>query len=276
MINRKDAIRELMISLLVAQAGDGIEIGGAVGGVVAKKEAYRHRDGDAEHNPQERQRGGNGRSDGSNQEGDARADGNSYRATGEREHGGLEQELYADVGAACADGLTNPDFAGAFGDGDEHDVHDSDAAHQQSDGADDAGENDQRARELVPERAEEIGSGDLEIVFTLGRHAADVAHDVLDLFDTGLGVDAGFDRKGDNQLFRLGPFLVEVAEGDNGELVDTGTSEKAGLAGEDSDHLIVLAVEMNNFAERVDAGKQGVGDVGADYDHRAGVFLVKA
>ena len=45
-----------------------------------------------------------------------------------REQGGLDEELGDDVQAGGAQGAADADFAGAFGDGGEHDVHDADAA----------------------------------------------------------------------------------------------------------------------------------------------------
>ena len=50
----------------------------------------------------------------------------------------FEEELREDVAAAGAEGFEEADFAGALGDGDEHDVHDADAADAEGHGSDDA------------------------------------------------------------------------------------------------------------------------------------------
>jgi len=50
-----------------------------------------------------------------------------------------------------ADGFANADFSRALGNRNQHDVHDSDAAYQQADGADDASEQHHGAGELVPQ-----------------------------------------------------------------------------------------------------------------------------
>ncbi len=58
----------------------------------------------------------------------------------EGEDQAFEQELREYVAAACAEGFEDADLAGALGDGDEHDVHDADAADGEGHGADDAEE----------------------------------------------------------------------------------------------------------------------------------------
>ena len=50
---------------------------------------------------------------------------------GERD--GLDEELEQHLAGAGADGEADADLAGALGDGDEHDVHDADAADEQAD-----------------------------------------------------------------------------------------------------------------------------------------------
>ncbi len=49
---------------------------------------------------------------------------------------GFDEELVEDLVAARADGLAQADLAGSFGDRDQHDVHDADAADDQGDHAD--------------------------------------------------------------------------------------------------------------------------------------------
>ena len=55
------------------------------------------------------------------------------------QHERFGEELEKDVAVVCADGFAQADFSCAFGYGDEHDVHNADAADQEADGAD-AGE----------------------------------------------------------------------------------------------------------------------------------------
>ncbi len=67
--------------------------------------------------------------DGDNDTGDAGEEGQDEA---------FQQELGEDVAAAGAEGFHDADFAGSLGDGDQHDVHDADAADGEGHGADDA------------------------------------------------------------------------------------------------------------------------------------------
>ena len=54
----------------------------------------------------------------------------------------FDEELAADVACGGAESFADADLAGALGDGDEHDVHDADAAErerEQSDGGEEEG-----------------------------------------------------------------------------------------------------------------------------------------
>jgi hypothetical protein len=75
--------------------------------------------------------------DGGHSGGDALPEQDADRAAEEAEHDGFDEELEEDGGGSGADGLAEADLAGAFGDGDEHDVHDADATDEEGD-ADDA------------------------------------------------------------------------------------------------------------------------------------------
>ena len=51
----------------------------------------------------------------------------------QRQQDGLEQELGEDRALGRTDRFADADLAGALGDGDEHDVHDADAADEERD-----------------------------------------------------------------------------------------------------------------------------------------------
>ena len=74
------------------------------------------------------------------------ADEDAAAAADQREQHGLEQELGEDRRLGCADGLADPDLAGALGDGDEHDVHHADPADEQRDRRDRAEQRREGAR----------------------------------------------------------------------------------------------------------------------------------
>ena len=56
------------------------------------------------------------------------------------EQNGFQQKLDQDGARLCADSLAQTDFAGAFGDGYQHDIHHADAADQQRNSGDSAQE----------------------------------------------------------------------------------------------------------------------------------------
>src|SRR4029077_17872611 len=66
-----------------------------------------------------------------------------------------------------ADGLANADLAGALGDGDQHDVHDADAADEQGDEGHDQQHDSQRERNVF--RGTQDGSERLNVILGLGR-----------------------------------------------------------------------------------------------------------
>src|SRR5579859_2271807 len=132
-------------SLLIAESVDGSECGGPVGRV------------DAEEQPdEERYTEGQGhgvglddRRDPDDLEMAAYDPGGHARETAdERQQDRLDQELAENVELAGADRLADPDLTSAFGDGDEHDVHHADSAHEQADG-----------RHRAEEHGEGLGGG---------------------------------------------------------------------------------------------------------------------
>ena len=66
-----------------------------------------------------------------NKEGANVAESEAHDAAHDAENHGFEEELQKDVAAAGANGFADTDFACAFGDGDEHDIHDADAANDE-------------------------------------------------------------------------------------------------------------------------------------------------
>ncbi len=89
--------------------------------------------------------------------------------------------MQKDIAAARAERFANADFAGAFGDADQHDVHDDDAADDQRDGSDGDGD-DERKTELMSfhKREERIAGFDGEIVFGAVFEMMAAAHDLAD------------------------------------------------------------------------------------------------
>ena len=65
------------------------------------------------------------------QDRDASAKQDTQGAADKAQHDGLDEELPQDVVAAGADGHPQTDFPRSLGDGDEHDIHDAHAAHDE-------------------------------------------------------------------------------------------------------------------------------------------------
>ena len=75
--------------------------------------------------------------------------------------------------------FADADFAGAFGDADQHDVHDADAAHQQAQSGNGDGDQADQPGDLVELLNDLVRRGDGEIVRLVGLEAADAAHDAF-------------------------------------------------------------------------------------------------
>ena len=80
------------------------------------------------------------------------------------------QKLIQDLATWRADGFANADFAGALFHGDQHDVHDADAADEQRDKGDHQKDDGQRERNIF--RGAEDRGERLHVVFGAGRMAA--------------------------------------------------------------------------------------------------------
>src|SRR5699024_2153009 len=113
-----------------------LEAGGLDGGVHAEDNAQRHRDGG-------RSQGHPGAGNQDHIEGQLAHDqspdiayDNAEQSADAADHGCFNQKLDNDASALGADGLADADLPGALGDGDQHNVHNADAAHQQGDGGD--------------------------------------------------------------------------------------------------------------------------------------------
>src|SRR5271170_1294440 len=113
---------QLQIRLFVAQGFDGIEARGFGGRPDAEDQADADRDREADDDGPGGYDGFQ-RTDHGNQEDDGAADDDADDAAGSSERHSFEEELPGDIAAARADGFAHADFAGALGDGYQHDIH---------------------------------------------------------------------------------------------------------------------------------------------------------
>src|ERR1700687_6345639 len=116
--------------LLVAQAFDGIELGGADSGNGAEQDANQRADGNGNDGRETGNRNaiGGEEADGV---GDGESNNNAEDAADEGDENGLGKELEADLALGGADCFADADLANAGADRGQHDVHDADAADQQ-------------------------------------------------------------------------------------------------------------------------------------------------
>src|SRR5216684_5587518 len=108
---------------------------------------------------------------------------------------GLEQELPGDITAARADRFAHANFAGALGDAHEHDVHDADAADEQTDAAEDDGGDVNHHHDVVKLLDFLSGGANREIELAVVGDVATAAQHFGGLDDglvehVGIGLDA--------------------------------------------------------------------------------------
>src|SRR5216684_7367991 len=118
--------------LLVAQAFDGIELGGADSGNGAEQDANQRGNNDGDDGGEAR----NGDAilgEVADGEGDGEPDDDAKDAADKGDEDGFREELETNLAFGGADRFADADLANAGADGGEHDVHDADAADQQHD-----------------------------------------------------------------------------------------------------------------------------------------------
>src|ERR1043165_5391930 len=125
---------------LVPEGFDRVQPGRSIGRVDAEEQPDRDRDEKREKDRRDRHHGGREAGGGDRRKVRSlrrqRAAGYAQRPAQAAENHRLDEELGEDVAPARADGLADADLARPLGDGDQHDVHDSDPAHDERDAGD--------------------------------------------------------------------------------------------------------------------------------------------
>src|SRR5208337_580133 len=174
----------------------------------------------------------------------------------------LGQKLKENVAAARAQRFLHADFAGALGDGDEHDVHQADAADAEREGADETEQNleadgdDLELVNLLHEIKDHQRAAVGGIEFVLRTH--DVAHGLLDpLIVAGLVIEPdGVEVVS----------VLEVTHGGEGDVDDAIDIVVAGLhlGAKHADDFKADAIDADMLAEGVASGKKFFFSVGTD------------
>ena len=208
------------------------------------------------------------------QHGDEDGDGDAQQAAGAGERHGFHQELADDVAAARAHGLAHADFACALGDGDQHDVHDADTAHQQAQSRNRDGHQADEAGDVVELLDDLVGRGDGEIVFGAGGQTADAAHDAFHLLESPLA-HAGPGLGDDHETVHLRVTASGGAQRDIDFVVLAVLAEESALGlGVDAGDGVLGAIHHEGAIHGMSVGEKGLGHAGADDGHvgaRAGL-----
>ncbi len=234
----------------VTEGVDGVFAGGFDGGIDAKDEADDDGSGESDHEDIDvdvRVKRSNNRK----KEGEDIAKGEATDAAEGREDEAFKEEFLEDVTGGCTDGFSDADFAGAFGDRDEHNIHDADAADDEGD----AGHDGEHARDKTEEvrsrvrnvvaihnREVFVALFDLgQLSFNLFREGSEGASvfgfdvDLLDLERDALGLqEVGVDENGVieiNVIIIDRVFFVVEETGDKESDAEGGESATDGILG---------------------------------------------
>src|SRR5215207_5620119 len=138
--------------LLPPQGFDGFQPCRTVGRQDPEDEPHQRRHPEGQPDGRTGHRGGDDRVDLGQQCRDPDAEADACEPADQGQEQRLEEKLKQHVGVRCSDHLADPDLPGAFGDGDEHDVHDPDAADQQGDASNATEEDGEEIRDQGEDR----------------------------------------------------------------------------------------------------------------------------
>src|SRR5882724_6567575 len=183
-------------NLFVAQGVNRVEVGGFPGGVGSENDAHDRTDHQADNDPIHGDYCGFFQKEGGGIAAE-NAEDNANCPADFAQDDRLHDELGHDVALFGPDGAADADFAGAFGDGDEHDVHNADAGGEQGDGADKGNAQADGPGEGFELGDERVVGQDLKVVLLSRRHFAEHAHDAAGFFDGVIvaGLIAGLDQE---------------------------------------------------------------------------------
>src|SRR5438093_5846994 len=261
---------------LVTQRLDGAEARGPVRGIETEEQADANRNAegheDRGHRDDRCRQAGDGEGENAGQ---SEADQDSKGPTQSREKHRLDQELHQDVAPPGADRLADADLAGAFRDGDQHDVHDPDAADDQGNAGDRAQHQGEDAGRLRGAVQHVLLAEDLKISLGGVRDVMPVQQHLRDL--GGRGIRRLGARRLDVDLLHVAAAAAEEVvpcrgDGYQHHVILVVEATRRTLLGEDTDHAEALPVDLDHLANRVLVVEQ-VGDhrLADDGDFAGGV-----
>src|SRR5712691_9566094 len=193
--------------------------------------------------------------------GEGSSQGDAERAAQTAEDHGLDQELSEHVTPPGADRFADPDLACPLGDGDQHDVHDSDPAHHQRYTRDGSEHESQRGGDGVGLVQDVLLTLQLEIGLCWIGDLVALQQDGREL---GLGLRDRARRRG------RGDDLADVLAASSAQVRPGGayrcdhdivlrTKTRPALGRKDTDDPKALAVDLDRLADWID-GTEQVGD----------------
>src|SRR5262249_9082359 len=134
---------------------------------------------------------------------------NADQAPDFAEHNSLHDELRHDVALLGTHGAADSDLARAFGDRDEHDIHDANSRSEKRDGTHQRNAYPHGASEIIELRNHGVVGKNFEIVFLAGSHFANDSQCTAHLLECGV-VTAGIARlHEDIQAARPAPIAIQ-------------------------------------------------------------------
>ena len=214
----------------------------------------------------------------------AHAEGQAGDSADQRDNGGFDEELTFDVDGSCTECLADSDLASALRDGDQHDVHDPDAAEgegKERDGSEEQGHHGEdslgklRPIEGVPYPQSFF------VVWIVVVTFGDDPFDLGDCFFVQIGRD-GFDDdvvdEAANDAGALGWGEVARHGGVVGkELRVVRAASVAAilfLLGENADDGVLIAVDYQGLSDDGLAGKELAVRFGAEEDHASALGFI--
>lgn len=211
-------------------------------------------------------------SDNGEEEGENIAKDETEEGAEETENEGFKEELEEDVHIGGADSFADADFVSTFGDGDEHDVHDSDAANDERD----AGDEGEHTRDDLKQGTSGVGNGVAVRDGEIGVAGFGLSESVGDFLGGGFKGVGGGDFDVDLLDLEIVVDFGEAVDGNEDGVVEVNVVEINGIinGGENASDKEFVATECEGFADRLGAAKEFEGKLMADDGRGNSVFIV--
>lgn len=257
--------------MISVEGVDGVFAGGLEGGVETEDGADD--DGDVEDGEEDlpAKEGGEGSNDG-DEESKEVAEEEAGKGAEEAEDEALKEELEEDVHVRGADGFADADFVGAFGNGDEHNVHNADAANDEGD----AGNEGEHAGNDLEEGASRVGDGVAVRNGEVGVARFGLDERIGDLLGGGSEGVGGGGLDVDLLDLEIIIDVDEAGDGDDDGVVEVNVIKIDGVVdgGKNTGDEEALAVGGKGLADGLGGAEEFEGELATDDGGVERVFLI--